>query len=55
MNRKLPLNVIDKCIIMIIEFNRLVEGCLKVIETVIKNNFSKEETDEFLGTVRIFI
>ena len=34
------------------QFNKLVEGCLQVIEVIVQNNFSKDQLEEFLNNVR---
>ncbi len=36
----------------LIEFNKLVESTLNVIETIVQNNMSKDDLEEFLTTVR---
>ena len=36
-----------------IEFNKLVESTLLILETIVKNNMSKEDLEEFLTNVSI--
>ena len=36
---------------LLIEFNKLVENVMQVIEQIVQNNFTKEELEDFLLNV----
>ena len=46
----LPLNLL--LTVCLLEFNKLVESTLNVIETIVQNNMNKEDLEEFLTNVR---
>jgi predicted nucleic acid-binding protein len=54
--KKHHLNVRDTfSITMDIEFNKLVESTLNIIETIVQNNMSKEELEDFLMNVSLYL
>jgi len=34
------------------EFNKIVVGCMQVIEVVVQNNMNKDQLEDFLANVR---
>ena len=54
MTRK-PLSNVRFISLMWLEFNKLVESSLAVIESIVGSNMTKEEVEEFLASVSIII